>query len=487
MEEHSLIKGLKDGDNEDFRYIYEKYKEKLNSYVYYKIKNKSEAEDLVQEIFTKVYKNIGLYDETQSTFYNFLLSNANQIIAEYSRKNISREQKVENIRIDSDITYDDEAFAVYDKFEGEYNLKELLDELPHDQREVFILVCVKHMKYKDVERLINKSDLSVKSLLFRARRNLKRKIAEKYPEVAREYGFKRTLKMIVVSCVCVGLISGFTYATWRAYQNSHYKNTFTIADTAQDIQGEVEETISKQNACEKINSDLKILGINLLANEDDLHLLRDYKSDEICWEYKNDNILIDVDAQRGRLVNYSDLNGDVSTIEFSEDLLNKLNIIDGYEIMSDEVVDGNRIVEYAKKYGDIFNKYQSTTVIIKDNRILNISSVYYEYEDKEVLVSKEEALKILKDNGIEVSADDVELAIENVGVINAEKKEELTENISYENSTENILDRKQVDIRKVWKTHTNELIDVIDGKLYSQNINLDIDKLHKNKIERLVI
>ena len=89
MEEHSLIKGLKDGDNEDFRYIYEKYKEKLNSYVYYKIKNKSEAEDLVQEIFTKVYKNIGLYDETQSTFYNFLLSNANQIIAEYSRKNIS--------------------------------------------------------------------------------------------------------------------------------------------------------------------------------------------------------------------------------------------------------------------------------------------------------------------------------------------------------------------------------------------------------------
>ena len=469
MEEHSLIKGLKEGDNEDFRYIYEKYKEKLNSYVYYKIKNKSEAEDLVQEIFTKVYKNIGLYDETQSTFYNFLLSNANQIIAEYSRKNISREQKVENIRIDSDITYDDEAFAVYDKFEGEYNLKELLDELPHDRREVFILVCVKHMKYKDVERLINKSDLSVKSLLFRARRNLKRKIAEKYPEVAREYGFKRTLKMIVVSCVCVGLISGFTYATWRAYQNSHYKNTFTIADTAQDIQGEVEETISKQNACEKINSDLKILGINLLANEDDLHLLRDYKSDEICWEYKNDNILIDVDAQRGRLVNYSDLNGDVSTIEFSEDLLNKLNIIDGYEIMSDEVVDGNRIVEYAKKYGDIFNKYQSTTVIIKDNRILNISSVYYEYEDKEVLVSKEEALKILKDNGIEVSADDVELAIENVGVINAEKKEELTENISYENSTENILDRKQVDVRMVWKT--------LDGKYF-------IDVSSSNVIKR---
>ena len=123
MEEHSLIKELKDGDNDGFRYIYEKYKEKLNSYVYYKIKNKSEAEDLVQEIFTKVYKNIGLYDETQGTFYNFLLSNANQIIAEYSRKNISREQKVDKVQLDYNIAANDSAFTVYDNFDGEYNKK----------------------------------------------------------------------------------------------------------------------------------------------------------------------------------------------------------------------------------------------------------------------------------------------------------------------------------------------------------------------------
>ena len=75
----------------------------------------------------------------------------------------------------------------------------------------------------------------------------------------------------------------------------------------------------------------------------------------------------------------------------------------------------------------------------------------------------------MEDNGIEVSADDVELAIENVGVINAEKKEELTENISYENSTENILDRKQVDVRMVWKT--------LDGKYF-------IDVSSSNVIKR---
>lgn len=141
------------------------------------------------------------------------------------------------------------------------------------------------------------------------------------------------------------------------------------------------------------------------------------------------------------------------------------------------MADGIEKFEYAKKYGDIFNSYQSATIGIKNGKIFNIFTVNYAYEDKDVLVSKEEALKILKDNGID--ADDVELAIENVGVLNPEKNEIVNDNISEENSTENVLDREQSDIRKVWKTSTNVLVDTIDGTIYGQNINLDIDKLQE--------
>lgn len=473
MEEHSLIKELKDGDNDGFWYVYEKYKEKLFSYVFYKIKNKFEAEDLVQEIFTKVYKNIGLYDENQSTFYNFLLSNANQVIAEYSRKNISREQRAEKVHLDYDIASDDKVFAVYDKFEGEYNIEELLNELPPDQREVFILVCIKHMSYKDAERLLNKSDLSVKSLLFRARSNLRKKIAKRYPEVAREYGFKKALKMIVISCVCVGAIGGFTYATWRAYQSSHYKNTFTIADTKQDIQEQAEDVISNERACMKINEDLQVLGINVIVNQDDLHLFRDYKSDEVCWEYENEDFLIKISANDGRLVNFALLGKSVESCTYSENVLRELNIIDGYELAFAETADGGEVIKYARKYGEIFNYYQSATIAIKNGKIFNIFTINCEYEDKEVLVSKEEALKILNDNGIDV--DDVELAIENVGVINSKNTEELNESVLYENSIENTLNRNKADIRKVWKTKNLEnescFVDSNTGEfLYSENM-----------------
>lgn len=473
MEEHSLIKELKDGDNDGFRYVYEKYKEKIFSYIFYKIKNKSEAEDLVQEVFTKVYKNIGLYDETQGTFYNFLLCNANQIIAEYSRKNISREQKVDKVQIDYDIASDDSAFAVYDKFEGEYNIEELLNELPPDQREVFILVCIKHMSYKDAERLLNKSDLSVKSLLFRARSNLKKKIAKRYPEIAREYGFKKALKMVAISCVCLGAIGGFTYATWRAYQNSHYKDTFTIADTKQDIQEQAEDVISKDRACMKINEDLQAFGISVIANKDDLHLLRDYKSDEVCWEYKNEDVLIKISANEGRIVNFAVLGKSIETCDYSEELLKKLNIIDGYELASAETVEGNQVMEYAKKYGDIFNYYQSATIAVKNGKIFNIFTMDYDYEDKEVLVSKEEALKILNDNGID--ADDVELSIEDIGIFTDNNIEVINEELSEENVDSYEFNRRAKDIRKVWKAKSLEnkscFVDSNTGEiLYSENM-----------------
>ena len=59
-------------------------------------------------------------------------------------------------------------------------------------------------------------------------------------------------------------------------------------------------------------------------------------------------------------------------------------------------------------------------------------------------------MKILKENGID--ADDVELAIENVGVLNPNEVEGINEEISEENVDKFVFNRKQADIRKVWKT-----------------------------------
>ena len=193
-----------------------------------------------------------------------------------------------------------------------------------------------------------------------------------------------------------------------------------------------------------------MLGINVIVNQDDLHLFRDYKSDEVCWEYENEDFLIKINANDGRLVNFALLGKSVESCTYSENVLRELNIIDGYELASVETVDGGEVIEYARKYGEIFNYYQSATIAIKNGKIFNIFTSNCEYEDKEVLVSKEEALKILNDNGIDV--DDVELAIENVGVFTDNNPDEIREELSEENIDSYEFNRKPKDIRKVWKT-----------------------------------
>lgn len=53
----------------------------------------------------------------------------------------------------------------------------------------------------------------------------------------------------------------------------------------------------------------------------------------------------------------------------------------------------------------------------------------------------------------------------------------MNDNISEKNFTENVLDRNQIDIRKVWKTSMNELIDANTGELINNIKNVEIKNM----------
>lgn len=81
----------------NFEKIYEKYNKRVYKYVAGRIQNKSDIEDIVQEVFVKIYKNMNLYDENKGNFCNFILANANQVLVEYYRKRVSENTRYERI------------------------------------------------------------------------------------------------------------------------------------------------------------------------------------------------------------------------------------------------------------------------------------------------------------------------------------------------------------------------------------------------------
>lgn len=448
MEENFVIKKIKNGDSSSFKILYEKYQSKLFAYVYCKVSDKAEVEDLMQEVFVKVYKNIELYDESKSSFYNFILTNAKQVISDYFRNNNNYENRIEKIYLNSNLISDEDIAIIYDSIDGEYNLKSVLDKLPETQRMALNLVYIKNMSYKDAARIMKKSELSVKSLIFRAKRTLKKDIAEKYPEIVKEYGFKKVAKAVVISTVCFGLIGGFSYAAFKVYMDKFYKGTYTVADVKSEISDD--KAIDKEKAKDIINEYLTVLGYSNLNDVNDLHLYRDYMINEIYWTVEKSEYKISINAVNGKLLAFAIYDKSESTVYFSDEVLKNLKLCDGYDLISDEVMGEIRNIEYAKKYGDLVNEYQSVKIMVENNRIANIGVTYYEYIDEDINVSKEDALNIFKENGIEVSKDTIKLSIENVGINkhmeNEGELKELTENEMYNLE----LPRNINDIRKVW-------------------------------------
>lgn len=471
VEENFVIKEIKNGDNSSFKILYEKYQSKLFAYVYCKVSDKAEVEDIMQEVFAKVYKNIELYDEKKSSFYNFILTNAKQVISDYFRNNNNYENRIEKIYLNSNVISDEDIAIIYDSIDGEYNLKSVLDKLPETQRMALNLVYIKNMSYKDAARIMNKSELSVKSLIFRAKRTLKKDIAEKYPEIVKEYGFKKVAKAVVISTVCFGLIGGFSYAAFKVYMDKFYKGTYTVADVKSEISDD--KAIDKEKAKDIINEYLTVLGYTNLSDVNDLHLYRDYMINEIYWTVEKSEYKISINAVNGKLLSFAIYDKSESTVYFSDEVLKNLKLCDGYDLISDEVMGEIRNIEYAKKYGDLVNEYQSVKIMVENNRIANINVLDYDYTDTEINISKEDAIRIFKENGIDVSEDEIELSIEKFEKETYAESEENLDELSNDVMCNLNLPQNINYIRKVWKYAENiqneHMIDVNTGE-FIENI-----------------
>ena len=74
MTDEELIRKIKNGEKEGISLLYDRYARLLLGVVTRIIGDKETAEDILQEVFVKVWKNIGQYDSQKSKFYTWLIN-----------------------------------------------------------------------------------------------------------------------------------------------------------------------------------------------------------------------------------------------------------------------------------------------------------------------------------------------------------------------------------------------------------------------------
>lgn len=471
MEENEVIRRAKNGDVKAFNYLYKKYKIAVYGYFLKKVNNKSVAEDLTQEAFLKLYNNFSRFDESKYKFYTFLLANTKQVYIDHVKKSNTYQGKFEN-DVTSIVELTENESEPYDIDEEMLEedikaLRELINGLCDSQRIAIEMIYFENKSYKEVAERMGKTELSVKSIVYRAKKNLRQNMKEKYPEMDERMSKKYIAKMIIMIAIGISAITGLAYATYRIYNDVINNNKYTLSELREDVP-ESESILTREEALDKINYYLEVLGEERVTM-DDLKLIKDIKKDKICWMGKDESKYIEVDSKNGSIVTYSNLNNSEIFVKNSvDDLYRMLNLPNEYELCVDNELTESNIIKYAKKYDDIYNNYESVTIILENNKIEAISKLDYSYEDSEILISKEKALEIAKENNIEIQT--IELSIENVNVVLFEYDNVVYEELEYDNIKDELIQKANMDIKKVWKIVDNKsrkiLIDVVDGKIF---------------------
>ena len=185
LKDKELVKEFMSGNSLALETLVNRHKERVYTYILFIVKNEKLAEDIFQDTFIKVIKSLrkGKYNE-QGIFVSWVIRIAHNLTIDYFRKQsrMPTYSNDENPDIDifnsqkfSDATIEDE--IILDQIASE--VRQLVDILPKEQREVVLLRHFGNLSFKEIAE---QTDVSINTALGRMRYaliNLRKLVEEK--------------------------------------------------------------------------------------------------------------------------------------------------------------------------------------------------------------------------------------------------------------------------------------------------------------------
>jgi len=145
----------------DFDQIYEEYFDRVYYKILSSVKNPEDAEDLAQEVFISVYKNLHKF-RADSKVYTWIYRIAINKTYDFFRK------KKINLELNEEILNIEEAVDL----NGSIIVKENLKKLDQNEQEVVVLKDIYGYKLREIAELKGRNISTIKSIYYKALKNL---------------------------------------------------------------------------------------------------------------------------------------------------------------------------------------------------------------------------------------------------------------------------------------------------------------------------
>ena len=185
--ERKLVRRLRARDEEAFTELVRSYQHKVFNIVFRIVGDRSEAEEVAQEVFVAVFKHIDGFrgDAKFSTWlYRIATNNARNRVKYLARRSQRSHQNFEDTSEGAIFDAAGERVAGPHEQAVARELEEIVREglasLNEIHRTIVVLRDIEHMSYTEIAEVVDLPEGTVKSRLFRARAALKAYVESRY-------------------------------------------------------------------------------------------------------------------------------------------------------------------------------------------------------------------------------------------------------------------------------------------------------------------
>ena len=187
MNDNQIIPQLKEGSETAFKELVDTFQGKVLNTCLGFVPNLHDAEDIVQDVFIEVFRSIDkfrgdsklstwIYRITTTKCLEHLRAKKRQKRKSFFQSLIGMHENADRIK-----AYDfNHPGVLLENQELTKTLYEAIEKLPENQRVAFTLHKIEGLSYQEITEIMKNSLSSVESLMFRAKKNLKKSLGDFY-------------------------------------------------------------------------------------------------------------------------------------------------------------------------------------------------------------------------------------------------------------------------------------------------------------------
>lgn len=212
-----LYNNYLNGQKEAFEFLYNKYKKRIEYFIFNIVKDYQKAEDIAQESFIYIMQN-KMKENVSFKYYIYMVAKSraiNYINVEKRRNEISEKYLYNSIdSIEKDVL----EFIIEE--ESKKEVINAIEQLEEKYRNAIYLVNIEKLSYKETAEILGQTLQNTKNLVHRGKKELRKILLKKgFDEM------NKVSKVFIISIATIVILSGIVYATSVIYNNYIKNNT----------------------------------------------------------------------------------------------------------------------------------------------------------------------------------------------------------------------------------------------------------------------